>query len=78
MQYCAHPNTYIVEYWRLVNDPENESRRIFDLLDLTKRKSFHARLTKEKNFGKEERENILGIVRPQLELLTAQGTSALI
>ena len=77
LQYCSDPNTYIVQFGRLINDPENESRRIFDFLDIRKGNSFQPRQTKEIGFSNEEREKILHMVQPQLELLNAQGISDL-
>jgi hypothetical protein len=75
--YCSDPNTYVVQFWRLVNDPENESRRIYDFLNLREGISFRPRQTSEIGFSDEERETILRKVRPQLELLKAQGISDL-
>jgi hypothetical protein len=77
LQYCSDPNTYIVQFGRLINDPENESRRILDFLNIRKGNSFQPRQTSEIGFSKEEREKILHMVRPQLELLNAQGISDL-
>ncbi|MFC2088977.1 sulfotransferase, partial [Calditrichota bacterium] len=77
LQYCSDPNTYILRYRRLVNDPENESRRIIDFLNICKRNSFQPRQTKEIGFSNEEREKILLMVQPKLELLNAQGISDL-
>jgi hypothetical protein len=77
LKYCSDPNTYIVQFGCLVNDPENESRRIFDFLKIRKGKSFQPRQTKEIGFNNEEQEKILRMVRPQLELLTAHGISDL-
>jgi len=77
LQYCSDPNTYIVQFGRLINDPENESRRIFDFLNIHRGSSFQPRQTNEIGFSNEEREKILSMVQPQLALLTAQGISDL-
>jgi len=77
LKYCSDPNTYIVQFGRLVHDPENESRRIFDFLNIRKGNSFQPRQTKEIGFNNEEQEKILRMVQPQLELLNAQGISDL-
>ena len=77
LKYCSDPNTYIVQFGRLVHDPENESRKIFDFLKIRKGNSFQPRQTKEIDFNNEEQEKILRMVRPQLELLTARGISDL-
>jgi hypothetical protein len=77
LQYCSDPNTYIVQFGRLTNDPENESRRILDFLNIRKGNSFQPRQTSDIGFSNEEREKILRMVRPQLELLNAQGISDL-
>jgi len=73
LEYCSDPNTYVVQFGRLINDPENESRRIFDCLNIRKGNSFQPRQTSEIRFSNEERERILSIVQPQLELLNTQG-----
>lgn len=77
LQYCSDPSTYIVQFGRLINDPENESRRILDFLSIRKGDSFQPGQTKEIGFNNEERDNILGMVRPQLELLNDRGISDL-
>lgn len=75
LKYCSDPNTYIVQFGRLVHDPENESKRIFDFLNIRKGSPFLPRQTKEIGFNSEELEKTLRMVRPQLELLDAQGIS---
>jgi hypothetical protein len=75
LQYRSDPNTYIVQFGRLVNDPENESRRILGFLNVREGDSFQPRQTKEIGFSNEEREKILRIVQPQLEMLRVQGIS---
>jgi len=77
LQYCSDPNTYIVQFGRLVHDPENESRRIFDFLKIRRGKSFQPRQTKEIGFSNEEQEKILRMVQPKLDLLAAAGISHL-
>lgn len=77
LKYCSDPNTYIVQFGRLVHDPENESIRIFDFLNIRKGNSFEPRQTKEIGFNNEEQKKILRMVQPQLELLTAAGISDL-
>ena len=59
LQYCSDPNTYIVQFGRLCNDPENESRRIFEFLNIREGSSFQPRQTSEIGFSNEEREKIL-------------------
>jgi hypothetical protein len=77
LQHCSDPNTYIVQFGRLVNEPENESRRIFDFLNIRKGDSFQPCGTKEVGFNNEEKEKILRMVQPPLERLNAQGISDL-
>jgi hypothetical protein len=77
LQYCSDPNTYIVQFGHLVNDPENESKKIFDFLNIRKGNSFQPRQTKEIGFSNEEREKILRMVQPHLALLNVQGISNL-
>jgi hypothetical protein len=73
LKYCSDPNTYIVQFGRLIKEPENESRRIFDFLNIRKGNSFEPRQTKDVGFSNEEQEKILRMVQPQLELLNARG-----
>ena len=75
--YSSDPNTYVVQFGRLVNNPENESAKIFDFLNLREGDSFQLRQTSNIGFSNEEKEIILSRVQPQLELLTAQGISDL-
>jgi hypothetical protein len=77
LKHCSDPNIYIVQFGRLINDPQNESRRILDFLGIRKGNSFQPLQTKEIGFSNKEREKILHIVQPQLQLLNAQGISDL-
>lgn len=76
-QYNTDPQTYIVQFGRLVSDPENESRRILGFLGVRGGSSFQPRQTKGIGFSNEEREKILRGVQTQLELLHSQGISEL-
>ena len=71
------PNTYIVQFGRLVNDPMNESKRIFDFLHIRNGIPFQPRPTHSVGFTKEDQANILRIIKPQLELLASKGLSEL-
>lgn len=73
IQYHELPNVYIVQFGRLVNDAENESKKIFDFLKLRDGVSFKPRETNEVNFNIEDRELILRAVSPVLEKLTSLG-----
>jgi hypothetical protein len=75
LQYRSDPNTYVVQFGRLSNNSENESRRILDFLSLRKGNPFQARRTKESGFSNGERDEIVRLVQPRLELLNAQGIS---
>lgn len=77
LHYCTDPNTYIVQYGCLINDPENESRRILSFLKINKGYPFQPRQTKDIGFSSEEQEKILFTVQPLLDLLNAQGISDL-
>jgi len=77
LQFSYDPNTYIVQFGRLVNDSENESRRILNFLNMRKGNLFQPHQTKEIAFSVGEKEKILQIVQPQLELLSARGISDL-
>jgi hypothetical protein len=83
---CAHlaaqlfsdKNTYIVQFGRLVNDPGNESRKIFNFLNIRNGFPFQSRQTHEIGFSNDERRKILQIVQPQLEELKCQGMTNLV
>jgi len=75
-KYISDPNTYIVRYDKIIDDPENESKRIFNFLKISGN-SFQPRPTKEIGFSKKEKDHILQTVGPQLELLKAHGISDL-
>lgn len=77
LKYCSDPGTYVVQFGRLVNDSENESRKVFDFLDISRGNPFQPRETSEIGFTEEERERITRLVRPQLEALGARGISDL-
>lgn len=77
LQYSSDPTTYIVQFGRLINDPENESRRIFDFLNIRKGISFQPRQTNKIGFSHEEREKILRMCQPKLEALNSKGISNL-
>lgn len=77
LQYCSDPEAYIVQFGRLVRDPEIESRRVLDFLNIPNGNSFQPKQTKETGFSDAEKEKILSMVQPQLELLNAQGLSDL-
>jgi hypothetical protein len=77
VQYRSDPNTYIVQFGRLIHDSENESKRIFDFLNIHRGISFQPHQTNKTGFGNEERGNILRRVKPHLELLNSHGISDL-
>jgi hypothetical protein len=69
LKLAAQENTYIVQFGNLINDSKNESKRIFDFLNIRNGIPFQPRRTKELGFSQEEKEKILRIVQPQLEKL---------
>jgi hypothetical protein len=75
LSYRDDPNTYILLYERLVQDPETESKKIFDFLKITHGYAFQPRQTKEIGFSDDERNRILCLVQPQLERLSTHGVS---
>jgi hypothetical protein len=77
LRYRSDPRTYVVQFGRLMNDPGDESRRILDFLNVRHGEIFEPRQTRDIGFSKEQRETILGVVQPQLDLLNGQGISAL-
>jgi len=76
-QYCAEPNTYIVQFGRLIHDSEQESKRIFEFLKIRNGIPFRAHPTKEIGFDRAEQEKILTMVQPQLAKLTSLGITNL-
>jgi hypothetical protein len=77
LRYCSDPQTCVVQFGHLMNDPGNESRRIRDFLGLRGGQLFEPRQTRGIGFSKEQQETILSLVQPQVELLRAQGISEL-
>ncbi len=77
LQCCSNRNTCIVQFGRLMNDPENESRRICEFLSIRNGKPFEPRETKDIGFSREEREQIVHATRSRVELLNAKGISGL-
>lgn len=77
LHYASDPRTHIVQFGRLVNDPRNESRSICHFLGIRAGKSFEPHPTKDSGFSREEREEILRVVQPRLEMLKAKGISDL-
>ncbi len=73
LEYRSCANIYIVQFGKLVREPEKESQKILDFLDLQKVQAFQPRDTSEIGFNEEERLNIFKKVRPQLEALKSQG-----
>jgi hypothetical protein len=77
LQNCSDPKVYIVQFGRLIRDSANESKRIFNFLNIRKGILFRPQQTKEIGFTTEEREQILQQVQPRLDLLKSQGISNL-
>ena len=77
LHFSADPNTFLVQFGNLVNDSGNESKRIFDFLDIRKGVPFQPRPTSEIGFSKEEKEKILHSVQPYLDKLRHQGITNL-
>ncbi len=73
LENCFATNMYVVQFGRLINDPVNESRRIFDFLGIRDGTPFRPRETTEINFEHEEREKILIAVALQVEKLKSKG-----
>jgi hypothetical protein len=73
LQYCSEPNTYIVQFGRMMRDPAGESRRILAFLGIRAGPEFVPHPTKDVGFTKDEAEAIRRGARPQLELLGARG-----
>ena len=77
LHFSTDSNTYLLQFGRLVNDPENESKRVFDFLNIHNGTPFQPRQTKEIGFSKKEKEKILTSVQPQLDKLKLHGITNL-
>ena len=77
MQYRSDPQTYIVQFGRLIKDSENESKRIFEFLNIHNGITFTPRTTKENNFADEDKKAIMIEVKPYLDKLKAIGITDL-
>ncbi len=76
-RHCTDPKTYVVQFGNLVNDSENESKRIFSFLNIRHGITFQPQPTKEIGFSSEEQAKILTGVQPQLAQLKTQGITNL-
>jgi len=70
-EYAPDPNVYVCMFDKLIGEPEEESRRIFDFLSINSRNYFQPKPTKTPGFTEEEKEFILRETQPQRELLSA-------
>jgi hypothetical protein len=77
LRFSQDPNTYVSQFGRLIHNPENESKRIFNFLNIRNGVPFQPRQTHEIGFNKDDRENILRIVQPQLVKLKTHGITDL-
>ena len=77
LQLSFEPNTYLIQFGDLVHDSKNESRKIFDFLNIKKGTLFQPRQTNEIGFSKEEKERILQSVQPRLDELQLVGITHL-
>jgi hypothetical protein len=77
LRYRTDPNTYILQFERLITDKENESKKLLNFLKIQKGETFQPRQTKDIGFSDGERKEIIRMAQTQLELLNAQGISYL-
>jgi len=70
-EYASDPNVYICMFDKLIGEPEEESRRIFEFLSISSRNYFQPRPTKTPGFSDDEKDFILRETQPQRELLSA-------
>jgi hypothetical protein len=77
VQYRSDPQTYTVQFGRLIKDSENESKKIFEFLNIRNGIIFQPRITKENNFAEEDKKAIMVQVKPYLEKLKSIGITDL-
>jgi len=70
-EYASDSNVYLCMFDKLIGEPEEESRRVFDFLSIDSKKFFLPKATKTPGFSEEEQNFIIEQTRPQMELLTA-------
>ena len=70
-EYASEPNTYICLFDKLIREPEEESRRIFNFLSINSTNFFKPKPTKTPGFNEEEKNYILRETQPQRDLLSA-------
>ena len=77
LKYYSDSNTYIVQFGRLINDPENESRRIFNFLNIRNGEPFQPRQTNKIGFSNEVLEKIFRMTQPRVDFLNSKGIADL-
>jgi len=77
IEYSADASAYICQFGRLVTEPERESSRIFDFLQVRRGEPFRPNPTDKIGFSDKERELIQRLARPQLDALRAHGITDL-
>lgn len=76
LDYGSDPGTLIVPFGRLTEEPEDESRRIFEFLGIRIGKPFRPQPTKTSGFDPESLAAIETATRSRLERLEARGIYA--
>jgi len=77
LEYASKPNVYICDFDRLTAEPELESRRIFEFLNIHSTNYFKPQPTAEPGFSQAERDLILDETKPQREKLLNLGATNL-
>lgn len=73
LKYEDDSGSYVCSFERLVDNPDSESKRIFDFLELSGGKSFQPRPVKTIQFDEEQRVYIEKKTKPQIEKLSERG-----
>lgn len=73
LQYAHGHHTYICQFERLVEDPQNESRRLLEFLHLSQHEAFQPQATQTIHFSETERDFILSKTSSQVEALNVHG-----
>ena len=68
-EYAAKKNVYVCKFENLTESPEEESRRIFDFLELPYSKNFQPKQTSVSSFSEEDKEFILRETKMQREMI---------
>ena len=73
LEYADDIGSYVCSFERLVDNPDSESERISDFLELSGGKTFQPRPVKKVQFDSEQKVHIEKKTRPQIDKLSEKG-----